>query len=692
MRLVQAARAVAVGALASFVGGVREIASNVPPALRIPVLIGLLVLAGQLAGVPGTSWAAHGDWLYNGLEFAAPVFCVVRAIRQPRERTVWVLVALGTTSYAVGNVYWGLVLEDDASPPYPSPADGFWLGLYPCLFAAMWLLARTRLRGVNRRIWLDGLIVGLGLAALSASVVFRAVANSTDGDTMTIVTNLSYPAADLLALILIAVLFSAARTLADRTCQTLAAGIGVFLVADSIYLVQIADGSYALNGMLDLGWPLAVVLIGVAAWQPAGSRGVVRGDSSITLPTVLVSLCVVLMVYDHFVRVETLGVALAAATLAAAVCRLVLTYRASSELMRVTHKAALTDELTQLGNRAKLLRDLDVALNSATPTLLVFFDLDGFKTYNDSFGHPAGDALLHRLAGRLALAMPTGGEAYRLGGDEFCTLTPWQGDTDVTRVVARSCDALSEQGEGFTVTTSWGHAYVPDEASTTSNALSIADQRLYEDKARGRMSARRESQQVLKRVLEQRDHMLGIHIDGVARLAEQTAVELGLDEADVERIVLAAELHDIGKSAIPDAILFKRGALNADEWAFMRRHTVIGERILAGAPSLTVVARIVRSTHERVDGKGYPDGLAGDEIPLAARIVFVCDAFDAMTSDRAYSAAITDELAVAELHACAGSQFDPDVVEAFVRAHARLLAPPDRYRGACACARSHLAG
>jgi two-component system, cell cycle response regulator len=240
--------------------------------------------------------------------------------------------------------------------------------------------------------------------------------------------------------------------------------------------------------------------------------------------------------------------------------------------------------------------------------------------------------------------------------------------------VAPACDALFEQGEGFSVTTSWGHALVPAEASTGSHALSIADRRLYEDKAGGRISAQRESQQVLKRVLEQRDHMLGIHIDGVARLAEQTALELGLDEAEVEQVVLVAELHDIGKSAIPDAILFKREALNADEWAFMHRHTVIGERILAGAPSLTEVARVVRSTHERFDGKGYPDGLAGDEIPLAARIVFACDAFDAMTSDRAYSEAITAEMAMVQLRDCAGSQFDPAVIDAFMRAYARLLA------------------
>jgi len=369
-------------------------------------------------------------------------------------------------------------------------------------------------------------------------------------------------------------------------------------------------------------------------------------------------------VFDHFVRVETLGIALAGATMLAAVWRLVLTYRAGGELLRVTHKASITDELTQLGNRAKLLADLDVAIDEESPTLLAFFDLDGFKNYNDTFGHPAGDALLHRLAGRLTLAMPAGAEAYRMGGDEFCALIPWHDCAVVRSHVAPACAALAEQGEGFSVTTSWGHALIPLEASTPSHALSLADHRLYQDKTSGRVSAQQQSQQVLKRVLEQRDQMLGIHLDRVADLAKSTAAQLGLDDSEIERVVLAAELHDIGKAAIPDAILFKPGPLDADEWAFMRRHTIIGERILAGAPSLTAIAGVVRSSHERFDGNGYPDGLAGEAIPLAARIVFACDAFDAMTTDRPYGAARTEDVAVAELRACAGTQFDPAVVEA----------------------------
>jgi HD-GYP domain-containing protein (c-di-GMP phosphodiesterase class II) len=148
-------------------------------------------------------------------------------------------------------------------------------------------------------------------------------------------------------------------------------------------------------------------------------------------------------------------------------------------------------------------------------------------------------------------------------------------------------------------------------------------------------------------------------------LAGHTAERLGLPEHEVRRIRLAAELHDVGKTAIPEPILNKPSALADDEWEFMRRHTVIGERILHAAPSLGHAAELVRHSHERFDGTGYPDALARDEIPLGASIIAVCDAFDAMVSDRPYRRALTLADAISELRGCAGSQFHPGVVDAF---------------------------
>ena len=187
---------------------------------------------------------------------------------------------------------------------------------------------------------------------------------------------------------------------------------------------------------------------------------------------------------------------------------------------------------------------------------------------------------------------------------------------------------------------------------------------MYAQKNAGRMSAGRQSKDVLLRALTERNPELGGHLSGVAELAERTARRLGLPIEEVERIRHAGELHDVGKVAIPDGILNKPSPLTTEEWAFVRRHTLIGERIVPSAPSLTSVARLVRSTHERWDGRGYPDELAADQIPLGSRIVAVADAFDAMISGRPYAPPRTPQEALDELRDCAGTQFDPAVVEA----------------------------
>jgi len=184
----------------------------------------------------------------------------------------------------------------------------------------------------------------------------------------------------------------------------------------------------------------------------------------------------------------------------------------------------------------------------------------------------------------------------------------------------------------------------------------------------GRASAGRQSSDVLLCALAERDSQLSAHLGGVAELACATAMRLGVPPDSMELVRQTALLHDVGKVAIPDEILSKPGALNDSEWEFMKRHTLIGERILAAAPALATVATLVRSTHERCDGGGYPDGLSGDDIPLIARIIAVCDAYDAMVTDRPYQPRRSVAGALAELERCAGTHFDPLAVGAFTAA------------------------
>ncbi|HKQ00521.1 MAG TPA: diguanylate cyclase, partial [Actinomycetes bacterium] len=334
---------------------------------------------------------------------------------------------------------------------------------------------------------------------------------------------------------------------------------------------------------------------------------------------------------------------------------------------RLLVATSMTDALTGIPNRRQLKLDLDQGLKDASPAeplLLMLFDLNGFKAYNDTFGHPAGDALLIRLATALDTAMTgLGGSAYRLGGDEFCVLASVP-DGQTGAVAAAASQALTEHGGGFHITASYGAILLPDESRDVTEAMQLVDQRMYAQKTSGRRSPDRQSRDVLLRALQERNPDLAQRHASVARLAGAIGERMDLPAEERAQLRQAAELHDVGKLAIPEEVLNKPGPLEPAEWAFVRRHSLIGERIIGAAPALAGAAKLVRSTHERLDGSGYPDGLAGDQIPLGARIIAVSDAFTAMTSPRPHAAQFAIPEAIAELRRCAGTQFDPTVVDA----------------------------
>ncbi len=209
-------------------------------------------------------------------------------------------------------------------------------------------------------------------------------------------------------------------------------------------------------------------------------------------------------------------------------------------------------------------------------------------------------------------------------------------------------------------------ALLPTEAQDAAAALQIADQRLYGNKgARRRSSIGQQTRDVLLQILREREPDLHDHHHEVAELAVAVADKLPMLPEEIDVMARAAELHDIGTMAVPDQILQKPGPLDSRERDFIRQHTLVGERILAAAPALEPVARLVRASHERWDGSGYPDGLKGEEIPLGARIIAVCDAFHAMTSSRVYQPPVSPTVALDELRRSAGTQLDPYVVKVF---------------------------
>jgi diguanylate cyclase (GGDEF)-like protein len=396
----------------------------------------------------------------------------------------------------------------------------------------------------------------------------------------------------------------------------------------------------------------------------------VEGRPLLAVPAVGALVGIGVLVYDHFRHLNLFAIVLATTTLLAVVLRLAATFRENKRLFELTHQEAITDALTGLFNRRKLVQDLERRLKDedAGTTLLMIFDLDGFKGYNDSFGHPAGDALLARLGSKLAAVPGEKGAAYRLGGDEFCLVASVR-PGEAERLIDRACAALSERGEGFDVSTSFGAVLIPDDATEPSEALRLADERLYAQKHSRRAEGDRTMLALLE-ALTEREPELMVHLEGVGALAVETGRMLGLRRDELDELLKAAQLHDLGKLAVPDEILHKPGPLDEREWAFIRQHTLVGERILRASPAYQNVATIVRSSHERWDGSGYPDGLKGEEIPLASRIVCACDAYDAMISDRPYRPAMSAEEALAEIERGAGTIFDPTVARVLA-AHVR---------------------
>jgi two-component system, cell cycle response regulator len=658
------------------VGGTPKIAKYL---LAATVASFILVLVRDGLGVGFPLWEAGWSKTYNLTELLGVAVCALRVVHASgRERAAWLALTLGLFGYFAGDVYYTVVITPmESAAPFPSPADAGYLAIYPGAYVALVLLLRARAGRIPPNLWLDGLITALAIAALGAALVFGVVA-STEGSLAAVATNLAYPLGDLALLAFVIGVVTVAGWRAGRTWVLIGIGFGLFAVIDTIYLYQVALDTYVEDKVLDAGWPAAYVLLAFAAWQPQKylDGRVLRGAAMLVLPAGSALVALGLLLFDHYVELNDLALWLASASVVAVVFRFALTFRANLRMLRASEDEATTDALTGLGNRRALVRDLErAAAESAGEThVLALFDLDGFKSYNDAFGHPAGDALLERLGANLAATMAGHGGAYRMGGDEFCVLARVE-DGNADAIVARAATALTERGERFRVGCSYGTVVLAGETLHPSEALRVADQRMYANKRGGRPTHEETIHQVLLSVVGEHDGALREHVDDVADLAERVGRELGLDDDVIAHVRRAAALHDVGKVAIPDEILHAPRKLTEDEWVYMRQHTIIGARIIGAAPELLPVAEIVRSSHERYDGGGYPDKLAGEEIPLGSRIVAVCDSWDAMTTTRAYRGAMPVSEALAELERCAGTQFDPRVVAAFRAVHADVAAP-----------------
>ena len=626
--------------------------------------LGVFAVVTVLAPEDGELSAFFNVWVYNALMVFACVVAGSHAYLVRRERAAWSVITAALACWAFGEL-WLVAFEPEG---FPTVADGGFIGFYLLLYVGIVLLLRSGAREIAGALWLDGLTAALAAGAVGAAVLVELVLETTEGSLSVVATNLAYPLGDVLLLSAIVGVFSLTGWKPGHRWLLLGAGILASTAADSVYLFQTANGTYVEGTWVDILWPTAMLCIALAAWTPDRTHeGLdVVGRPLLAVPVVCALLGTGVLAYDHFHRVNLLANTLATLTLLLVIVRLVVTFRENGRLFALTREEAITDALTGLGNRRKLLADVERRLEAHTvpTTLFMLFDLNGFKVYNDTFGHPAGDALLIRLGEKLAAVPGPAGAVYRLGGDEFCLVVP-VGEGEAEELIDRACAALFERGEGFEISTSFGAVILPDDANDAAQALQTADERLYAQK----YSRRGESDRTMAALLEAllvREPDLHDRLADVGSLSAAAGARLGLRRDELDDLARAAQLHDLGKLAVPDEILHKEGPLDEREWAFVRQHTIVGERILRASPALRSVASTVRSSHENWDGTGYPDGLAGEDIPLSARIVRACDAYVAMISPRPYRPARPRDEALNELMRLAGTEFDPAVVRVVV--------------------------
>ena len=363
----------------------------------------------------------------------------------------------------------------------------------------------------------------------------------------------------------------------------------------------------------------------------------------------------------------------------------------------------------------QLEKELDRAQRYERPFSLLFFDADRFKHVNDTYGHGAGDVVLRHIGERAGSILRGGDTLGRFGGEEFVLLLP-ETDAEEAGVVAERVRAkianepmvIAEDASSLNATVSIGVATYSKDGGGEQELLQQADQAMYMAKRMGRNQVRtaieavrlsadielmtllqkegqregeeregntperiRENYTVkiissLMNLLELRDHEMSQHAYAVSDLATLMAQAMGMDQFQVSRIGMAALLHDIGKVAIPDLLLLKAGPLTLHERTLMQEHAELGAQVLEASPFLHDLMPAVHHHHEHWDGNGYPDQLAGKDIPLAARIITVAEAYDSMVRDHPYQTSCTSEEAQMELSRCAGTQFDPAVVQVFL--------------------------
>ena len=413
----------------------------------------------------------------------------------------------------------------------------------------------------------------------------------------------------------------------------------------------------ALQPIEAVGWRIWDAIVGPSGWR------------SVVGPFVFAVLGIGLLIYNHLnQRVTDVIFWLTLGLIVTVFARMLETNRRQSRLLEEQEHDTLNDRVTALPNRRQL--ETDIEAMKARPgerRVLILLELEGLQTYGDRLGYAAGDELVRQSAQSLVGAVgPLGGLAYRFGTARLAALVPYD-ERQRGEAILAVADSLRDQDADPAVGRTYGEVAIPDETADAEVAFQLAGQRLEAHRQRQHRSARRQAHAVLMAALSARRPELRDHLRTVVYRAISLGRRLGMGTAEIDDIALAAELQDVGLLAVPESVLEKEAPLSEAETAMIHSHTAEGERIIAAAPGLASVAGLVRSSSERYDGSGYPDGLVGETIPLGARVIAVAVSFAALTAQRPYRPALSPNEALTELRRCAGTQFDSRVVEALAQ-------------------------
>ena len=635
--------------------------------------------------------------------------------------------ALGVLTDTLGQTIWTFYAQVLHQPtPFPSWADASYLCTYPLLLIGILLLPKGAMSAAAKtRLSIDGLVIMTGAFTFSWFFVLGPTMMQGGESLLAKAVGTAYPFEDLLLIGALVILLGHLNDRRGRSIGlVLVMGLTCMVVADSVFDFQTLHNTYRTGELLDVLWPLSDLLIAVAAItvialperrvevsadlgqdiRPHGYLG--TWIMYVLVPAVGI-LDGYLLIAHGDTRLVT-GVVFGSVVLVGLILlRQFLALLENAELSRklrlnndeLIHAnlrleaLATTDPLTDVLNHRGVVTALENELERARrynhPFAILFMDIDHFKQVNDVMGHNIGDHALYEFASS-ARALLRGVDVLgRWGGEEFVAVLPETETGKAVAVAERIRSGVAEQSSAtqpeLRLTCSVGVASYPQDGSAIDELISIADDAMYAAKRLGRNQVRVAADRMLTApsmdrdgahismvltvsalasLVDARDHYTGDHTVEVVELSRRIAVALGLQSDEVRIVELAARLHDIGKVAVPDAILLKPSRLTPEEWALIRRHPGVGADVLLQMPSLEALAPIVRGHHERFAGAGYPDGLIGEAIPFGARIVAVADAFAAMTSDRPYQNRVSESEALRELDRCAGDQFDPAVVAA----------------------------